>query len=766
MSQSAREIAAAQPEAKVSHLKPRKIAFIVDIRGWAFDSIACAMRTRLSPLLDSCEVIYWEDFDDPNALVKQINAKKLDLVHFFFREHLDLILMTVAGPGKAFTEFCQHAFTTHIPDYLYSSSFELAARMQMFDFVDGYFTTCKDLYDLYSDSPLIRSADDVIFDWPALEALPAMPSKNHGQGMRLLWSGNSKWGEFAGHVDYKGLNNIIKPAIEAVRARFPDIEFICIDSAENKVPHAEVMRELERADVLLIASEKEGTPLTLIEAMSRGCAIVTTNVGIACEVLPASQNELICSRNPDAFVQVLTDLCLNSEKLKKIQEENWAAYIEQFGPRSLLLNKWVDFFNLAYQRHQTHGLQYKQAMAGKLKGSLQRRMLVISLRSGVRAAKRFGMIDALNKTSPRFAAIYHGVLHGGSQQGAPDYERIGTAYDQILNTWKKGQPLVVYAPMWKGVAASTEVLFGASVLRFPYFDSEFPEVDRHSYLESLAQKLASGPGTPIIYSGGSLIHLALAKVVHTLNPQKRQLFMWHGSPAQWLDKGQAAHFHMWHKAYVTGIIQGMVTVKPGLHDTLRQMGIAAWDVFNPIPTLSIPAHRNRHMDDTIRVGLFSAISSWYKNPHVQLLSLAGRRNVLLSTNISEEEIKNIDLGIKEIKHHHHMPRANFLQLIAQQDLNLYVTNTECSPMTALESWALGVPCIVGPAGDVYSETCPRLGEFLVEPKVDNPTAIAARIDQVLENREEIVALLSEHREHYNIRFRKKMDTLLEELNSI
>lgn len=84
-------------------------------------------------------------------------------------------------------------------------------------------------------------------------------------------------------------------------------------------------------------------------------------------------------------------------------------------------------------------------------------------------------------------------------------------------------------------------------------------------------------------------------------------------------------------------------------------------------------------------------------------------------------------------------------------------------MTALESWALGVPCIVGPAGDVYSAVSERLGELLVEPKVDNPTAIAARIDLVLAHRDEIVSLLSQHRANYNALFRQKMDGLLQEL---
>lgn len=746
-------------------MTPRKMAFVVDIRGWAFDTIARSLQARLAPLMDVCEIIYWEDFADPNALVKNVNGQDFDLVHFFFREHLDLILKTCAGQSDIFLTFCRHAFTTHIPDYLYSNSHELAARVTLFDFVDGYFTTCQDLFDIYARDPLVRDPDDVIFDWPAIPALPSMPSKSTEKGLRVMWSGNSKWGEYAGFVDYKGLATIIRPALEQVKAKFPMMEFVCFDSAEQKVAHDTILAELGKADVLLIASEKEGTPLTLIEAMSRGCAVVTTPVGIAADVLPDLQQSLICSRDVDSFAKALMWLCEQREQLSRIQHANWQSYQAVFGPESVLLGKWVQFLNVAYVRHQERGLARKKAIARSATGSVVRRIVVTGLRLGVRVAKRMGLIERLNRISPRFAGFYNRILHGGSQQGTPDYQRIGQSYQELVLNGQADKPLVMYAPMWKGVAASTETLFGSQVLRFPYFDSEFPEVGDHPHLDKLARLLAEKLCSPLVYSGGSVLHLALARRLYQLNPQIRQFFMWHGSPAQWVDKGQDAHFQMWHTAYREGVIKGMITVKPGLHFALERVGIRAWDIFNPIPELPVVSQLIQQEDRTVQIGLFSAISSWYKNPYVQLLAVAGRKDVVLNTNLHQDDVSHLDLGLKAVQHYHHMPRPHFLQLIAQQDLNLYVTNTECSPMTALESWALGVPCIVGPAGDVYSAVSSRLAELLVEPKVDNPTAIAARIDLVLKNRDEVVALLSQHREDHNVLFKQKMGQLLQDICS-
>ena len=42
------------------------------------------------------------------------------------------------------------------------------------------------------------------------------------------------------------------------------------------------------ADVYLCASgDQEGTPLPVVEAMAAGCAVITTDVGVAREIFPA-----------------------------------------------------------------------------------------------------------------------------------------------------------------------------------------------------------------------------------------------------------------------------------------------------------------------------------------------------------------------------------------------------------------------------------------------------------------------------------------------
>lgn len=741
-------------------IKSRRVAFIVDIRNWAFDNVARSLCAKLQAHTQ-CAILYWEDFSNPALLLKHLSEQQFDHVHFFFREHLKLLLSVVDGASSHYRRFVDMAVSTHVPDYLYSNHLELLDRATLFNFVDGYFTTCRDLHELYCADPLVADPDDVIFDWPDVPVADT-PVDSGTRPFTIVWSGNSKWGESAGFSDYKGLNAIIEPAVQAVRRRHPGIEFVCCDSAVSSTPREQLLDILQGADVLLIASLQEGTPLTLIEAMGCGCAVVTTDVGIAREVLPASQQFLIIDRDPQAFEQALETLISDQNLLRRLQRDNVQAYTVHFGPNSPLLAKWVSFLNLAYERSQQDGRVRKEAAGARRMGWFTRN-LITGFRSAARLAQKLNLIKPIGRYVPGAAALYNRVIHGGMGSSV-DYERLAQYYERQLKRSEQAGLLVVYAPMWRGVAASTEALFEQESLRFPYSDQEFPEVRKHVYLEALIEQLRHWRH-PIVYSGGSVLHIELSERLRRVNPQLRQFFAWHGSPAQWVEPSHRAHFDLWRKQYDSGVIDGIITIKPGLNRILERLGINSWDMFNPIPDISSALGQAPCQSDKVQVGLFSAISSWYKNPHVQALALAGRDNVVLKTNLDQEQLTNLELGVRGVEFYPMLPRTEFLRLLDGLDVNLYVTNTECSPMSALESWALSVPCIVGPAGDVYSAVSPRLGKLLVEQRVDDPDAISRRLDLVLAHREEIVALLQSYRTVYMQMYEEKRVQLVAALQA-
>src|SRR5690606_37160546 len=140
-------------------------------------------------------------------------------------------------------------------------------------------------------------------------------------------------------------------------------------------------------------------------------------------------------------------------------------------------------------------------------------------------------------------------------------------------------------------------------------------------------------------------------------------------------------------------------------EILNVLGIKSFGLINPIPDLRrqfvLPATR-RADDGIAHIGVFSAVSSWYKNPFVQLLATLGQENWTLHTNVPRITFRDLDFRqLGRMESYEQLPLPQFISLLASLDLNLYVTNTECSPSVALECSVLVVPSIVAAGGGIF-----------------------------------------------------------------
>ena len=87
---------------------------------------------------------------------------------------------------------------------------------------------------------------------------------------------------------------------------------------------------------------------------------------------------------------------------------------------------------------------------------------------------------------------------------------------------------------------------------------------------------------------------------------------------------------------------------------------------------------------------------------------------------------------------HAIPRAQLYREMADTAATLYVTLSECSPMLPLESFALGVPCLVGPSSHLFRDD-PWLAPRLVVEDPLNSALIARKLDRVIAERESVIA---------------------------
>jgi len=83
-----------------------------------------------------------------------------------------------------------------------------------------------------------------------------------------------------------------------------------------------------------------------------------------------------------------------------------------------------------------------------------------------------------------------------------------------------------------------------------------------------------------------------------------------------------------------------------------------------------------------------------------------------------------------------LPQSQMFNRMRKTGLTLYVTVSECSPMVPLESFALGVPCLVGPSSHIF-RSHDLLREALVVKNPHSPAEIAEKMAWALGHQEEL-----------------------------
>ena len=98
-------------------------------------------------------------------------------------------------------------------------------------------------------------------------------------------------------MDNKGVETIIKPAILQLQQEGYNIISDFADRNKSFTPYKKMVDYYQKIDVLVCASDIEGTPNPVLEAMACGVPVVSTNVGIVDEVFGPLQTKFIFERN-------------------------------------------------------------------------------------------------------------------------------------------------------------------------------------------------------------------------------------------------------------------------------------------------------------------------------------------------------------------------------------------------------------------------------------------------------------------------------------
>jgi len=212
-------------------------------------------------------------------------------------------------------------------------------------FVSEYLRT------LYRDAGLEFPSSEVIYGGvPTAQFYdPIRGSKNGSEPLRILYAGQIS--------PDRGLHTVVEAIalmdpvvrsrlsltvagtssssyssyLSSVKSRVEDMSLRKYVSFLGKVPHERMPQIYKQHDLLVFPSTRpEGLPLTMVEAMLAGCAVVTTGSGGAIEIAKMADLPLFPKDSPEALNRLLTQLSTDRIEVLRIATRGQETALREF----------------------------------------------------------------------------------------------------------------------------------------------------------------------------------------------------------------------------------------------------------------------------------------------------------------------------------------------------------------------------------------------------------------------------------------------------
>ncbi|MBR3209245.1 MAG: hypothetical protein IKF82_03140 [Bacilli bacterium] len=307
------------------------------------------------------------------------------------------------------------------------------------------------------------------------------------------------------------------------------------------------------------------------------------------------------------------------------------------------------------------------------------------------------------------------------------------AFQEISNT--KGEYIVFHNPEWFGVTNATIELF----------DNLIPcgELYRKKDIKNIGKAIINnGNIKQVIFSAMCIGWKDLAIYLKENKSTIKIKTFWHGNHSQVTEPyGWARNMEIidLHKK---GIIDVMGTCKESLMEFYKNEGYKAAFITNRVVLKETP--KKEHNNPETRVGIYAAKSDdWRKNMFTQIAAVALMDNAIIDmVPLNKDAIEFAQaLNVKIDGIDKPIDRIELIKRMANNDLNLYITFSECAPMLPLESFEVGVPCLTGNNHHYFKDT--ELEKYLVVNNEENAIEIAEKAEICLKNKNTVIKLCDE-----------------------
>ena len=330
-------------------------------------------------------------------------------------------------------------------------------------------------------------------------------------------------------------------------------------------------------------------------------------------------------------------------------------------------------------------------------------------------------------------------------------ERIENTISNISKTTKKDY-LVFHNKEFFGVTSSTYELFDNCV--------DCGEIYQKKDAQRIATEIVNKDIKQVIFSSLSLGQKYIIEEIKKKNSDIKVKAYWHGSHSQILDGYGWNRFQEIVNLHKKGKINAIGTCKKSLYNFYKEQGLNIYFISNVVklPFTVKPPKKTKE----IRIGLYAAsCTNWRKNVFTQMAAVAKIPNATLDMVPLNETAKNfaktLDLKIDGLESS--LPREELIKRMANNNVNLYVTFSECSPMLPLESFEVGVPCITGNNFHYFENS--ELEKEIVVDNEDNINDIYEKIERSMNNKEKIVKLYQKFKKENENSSKEQVKAFLE-----
>ena len=282
---------------------------------------------------------------------------------------------------------------------------------------------------------------------------------------------------------------------------------------------------------------------------------------------------------------------------------------------------------------------------------------------------------------------------------------------------KSPEIIAVVNPFFRGVSSAT----GEMVKDIFFVTEIFSRITA----KNVAKQILAYKPRKVLISGYAKGHELLVEELYKLEPELRIFVLVH-SAFIWFDEHPSENvvFERFIDLAKQGIVEKIGFCKRDLAEYFKAEGVNTFFVMNRFYP---EKHGYKKLsNDSLKIGIWGK-NVWHRNITNQVIG--GILNGKVEINVNEVG-NHFFLRDKNIKIHGFLPKGEFLKLFSQMDINLYISLTECFPMTVIESMQYGIPCLVSDTSDVYKFS-PYLKEKLTVSSIDSPLGISKKIDNVV-----------------------------------